>query len=191
MDQQAPRSEPTSSGSGDRGGLAPLVALGGAVVVIIGSFLPWISIVGDSSSGWDLYRDRADAGAGVFVVDHLFDRDWPFLTGLTTLLMGAGLALLAIVVIALGRRSTQRTYRLPTLVAYPIVAASALATLAFGSLNFMSYFGKPAGTDASLELGMVLVQLGFLTAFLAFVVGNSTRTAGPQRDDPGGAPAPR
>jgi len=189
MNEQAMRSEPTSSGSGSRDARAHLVALGGAVVAIIGSFLPWLSIAGDSSSGWDLYRDRADADAGVFVVDHLFGRDWPFLTGLTTLLMGAGLALLAIVVIALARRSTQRTYRLPTLVAYPIVAASALATLAFGSLNFMSYFGKPAGTDASLQFGMVLVQLGFLTAFLAFVVGNSARTAGPQRDDSGGDPS--
>jgi hypothetical protein len=197
--------QPTFAGSSTAGSerkrIGALTGLGGALLMIGGSFVTWIESFGTGFSGWDLYDSQNDVGKFPFMIDETFRSTFdPFFTGGTTVALGLVLAGLAIAVLLAPERpaGTTRTRVHPAL--YVAVVLAVVAAFLVAAINLRTYFGRPDGVDVSLAVGFWIPVVGIaLAAFgLTSAAGRTRRELAaarqgppvPPRAAPAPAPAP-
>jgi hypothetical protein len=161
--------QPTFAGSSTAGSqrkrIGALTGLGGAVLMIGGSFMTWIESFGTSFSGWDLYDSQNDLGEFPFVIDKMFRSTFnPFFTGGATVALGLLLAGLAVAVLLAPERAEGigRTRVHPAL--YVSVALAVVAAFMVAFANLWTYFGRPDGVDVSLAGGFWVPIVGIALA---------------------------
>jgi hypothetical protein len=154
-----------------------LIGLGGALLMIGGSFVTWLESFGTSFSGWDLYDSQNDIGEFPFMIEKMFRSTFdPFFTGGATVALGLLLGGLSLAVLLAPERpaSTSRTRVHPLL--YVAVVLAVVAAFLVVIINLRTYFGRPDGVDVSLAVGFWIPVVG-----VALAAYGSTSAAGRTR----------
>ena len=137
-------------------------------LMVVASFMSWISVAGSTYSGWDLVQHQRDADANPLVVWNALTADdgsdVPYLTAWVSILSAAWIAAwTAVLVVVQTRRHDDP---LPRGLATGVVLAIILGAVG-GIQN--SYFYVSA-SDVSLEAGSILLWASTIVACLAGVI---------------------
>jgi hypothetical protein len=158
--------------------LGVAITLLGSGLMMVSSFLPWLKQHSLVVSGWDIWTKYLHPGDNPFVIWNMFSRFSPFVTGLTTLLAGAAVAFVAMVVLFVPRVPLGSGLRVATWVRVVTVLAFIPAILA-AVFNLMSTLFYRAD---SMQYGLIVLEAGFGAAAIglnmAMGLFNSTATYG-------------
>jgi hypothetical protein len=164
--------EPTDAGIASSRALGALATIAGALVMIGGVFLPWLSYPGgEKLSGWSLYQHHVNSGGNGFVITRVFsERATSVLfTGFTMLIAGIVVALAALWVLGLSRRDRLGVHRLGGHVTLPAMQLANL-TMGLGIINLVMVLTggsepvKPGLGLYVLIAGGLVLCLGMFTA---------------------------
>jgi len=171
--EPAPTTSTPARDSGSGGSPLALIALVGALIVIGATFAPWLGQGGDGVfsdsrvelSGWDFYDDRdrlAEEPNSFYLEESFLEDDAPFFNGLSTVIAGAAVGIVAIGLLAMRGRSSG----LDALLAFLALAAAVLV-LVVCFTNLISYLRAGDENLAGLKWGLLLIWIG---AFLGAAV---------------------
>lgn len=158
--------------------LGVTITLLGSGLMMVSSFLPWLRQHSLVASGWDIWTKHLRPGDNPFVIWDMFSRFSPFVTGLTTLLAGAALVLVALVVLLVPKVPLGNRLVIPTWVRLVTVLAFIPAVLAvvFNLISALTYEAD------SVQYGLVVLAVGFGVAAIglnmAMSLFNATATYG-------------
>ena len=157
-----------------------LVAAAGGAAMIAGTYITWLSAGGTGFSGWDFYHMRSDVQQNVFFIGHMFTKTSPFLTGLSTLIIGIALVVIAALTVVLpaSRSSAERSGKWtvnPGLAM--LVVLLAVCVLVGGIWNMVSWLTTGRDSNASAGAGLYVVAAGGIAGFMGLVRAVSHRTA--------------
>jgi Protein of unknown function (DUF2510) len=159
-----------------------VIAVAGGVAMIVGTYLSWVSAAsaGLRATGWDYYRMHSEMHYSVFVTaGSMFTKTSPSLTGLSTLVIGIVLVVLAVLVLALPSsqavtgRASKRDVN-PALAA--LVLLLAICVLVGGVWNLVTYFTTGPHSGVSAGAGLYVVAAGGIAGFSGLVRAVSHRT---------------
>jgi hypothetical protein len=140
--------------------LGVAITLLGSGLMMVSSFLPWLKQHSLVLSGWDIWTKHLRPHDNPFVIWDMFSRFSPFVTGLTTLLAGAAVAIAALVVLFAPRVPMGKGFRAPTWVRAITVLAFIPAILA-AVFNLISALAYEAD---SMQYGLAVLAAGFVAA---------------------------
>jgi hypothetical protein len=134
----------------------------------MGSFKPWLSGV----TGWDIYEARDRSGDNPFIVWDMFTHFDPFVTGLTTVLIGGLAGLVALGVLLAPKKAPPSRLYVPGI----LLSLEALVMIA-GILTMIANFASATSVYASrlgikIEYGFFMVVAGIIAVMVGFVVEN-------------------
>ena len=149
-----------------------VVAAAGGAAMIAGTYMTWLSAGGAGFSGWRFYQMESDVQQNVFWIGHMFTGTSPFLTGLSTLIIGIALIVLALLAVALpaspsaaGRAGKWEVNS--GLVILVIVLA--VCVLVGGVWNMASWLTTGRDSNTSAGAGLYFVAAGGIAGFMGLV----------------------
>ncbi len=155
-----------------RRGLGGLAALVGGAAMVVSVFLPWFTAGTESVTGWDSVNTKVTQirSTGDFFKSPAFaDTGFsPFFTGLSILIAGGLLVLLALAMLASLRGGA---FRLPAAGQFILGLLAALIA-AVGVTNLASLYATGPGTGViKPEYGLFILTAGALEGLLGVLVG--------------------
>ena len=149
-----------------------VVAAAGGVAMIAGTYMTWLSAGAAHVSGWNLYHEEADLNQNVFYIGHMFTKTSPFLTGLTTLIVGIALVVIVALTMALpaSRSSAERAGKWAVNPGVALlVVLLAVCVLVGGVWNMVSWLTTGRDSNASAAAGLYVVAAGGIAGFMGLV----------------------
>jgi hypothetical protein len=162
---------------GSRALMGALASLGGALLVLAGTWLPWLTSDEEDLTGWEMLELRTEYDENRFAVGEMFrDSFDPFFTGGTTLALGV----LALALVGIGLLVAMAG---PSGALSPPLRFAALGTFAAASaamsLNVLSILRAPSEVRdlVGIGLGLLVVMLGGLIGVVGMVLAGSPTPA--------------
>jgi hypothetical protein len=156
-----------------RRGLGGFAALLGGVLMVVSVFLPWLSAVGVSLTGWDTVNTQISEirSTGDFYKNSFFSESGfsPFFTGLSILIAGGLLILIGLAMLASLRGGA---FRLPAAGQF-ILAILAVLIAVVGVTNLASLYATgPGGGILDPQYGLFILTGGAIIGFLGGLLGS-------------------
>jgi len=158
--------------------VSAIIGLVGGVLVVVGTFLAWLSYGPMSFTGWDLYDARSKASANVFAIKEMFSGWSPFFTGLTTLICGVVLIVVALLVLVLpgSRTPGSKEVNVGLGVVLTLITVLAVAPCLWNPFEWvMNGRDKSFGVGIETGVGLWLVLAGAIAALLGITSGLARR----------------
>ncbi len=160
-----------------------LVAAAGGAAMIAGTYMTWVSVPGfGAPTGWDYYRMHSEMQYGVFVTaGSMFTKTSPLLTGLTTLIVGIALVLLALLVVVLPASQAavgQGSKREVNAGVAALVLLLAVCAFVGGVWNLVTWFTTGPHGGVSAGAGLYFVAAGGMAGLSGLVRAVTGRSVG-------------
>jgi len=158
--------------------VSAIIGLVGGALVVGGTFLDWLSYGPMSFTGWDLYDARSEASANVFAINEMFSGWSPFFTGLTTLICGVVLIVVALLVLVLpgSRTPGSKEVNVGLGIVLTLITVLAVAPCLWNPFEWvMNGRDKSFGVGIEAGVGLWLVLAGAIAALLGITNGLARR----------------
>ena len=143
-----------------------VLMLAGGLTLVVATFLNWLHD-GTVVTGWELYDVQSRAGENLWVIGDMFSPGTLLFTGLTTLVGGIVVIVLALVALALPISKQSPNFPMRPVLGAPLLFAVFFIFL-LGTFNAFETAVKEAGPGGSI--GLVLCVAASFVAFLGAVV---------------------
>lgn len=150
--------------------LGMAISLVGGGLVIVASFLPWLRHPNVTLTGWDLVDPTRRDGGNPFLIMNAFADFDPMVTGLTTVILGGLMALLAVVTLVSRKQPPPSRAYVPDeviLVMVPIMGCAMLAAI-FNVVSAFSPNASSAGVE--IEYGLFVLCAGVIVWLVGMLV---------------------
>jgi hypothetical protein len=158
-------------------GIGALVAVAGALLMILGIFLPWLEYADVRRlSGWKVYQDHVDSGGNGFVVTRVFSDEATSIlfTGFTILIAAILVVLAALWVLGLARKGGLGLRKLEGPVAFPAIQLANLA-LGLAIIDLVMVLAGDHADPVQAGPGLFVVVAGGLLACIGMFAAVRTR----------------
>jgi len=176
-----------------RSGAGGLVAIGGGVLVVLATFMTWMSFQGFGISGWDLVdADRRPSGNFLVIGEAFQDGFNPFVTGAVGLLFGVLLVVVGIVLFVVPKRPPPAALSVHPAVVIPALLGGIVALLVL--LGNVVTIVRSSFVEVSPGIGLILAIVGVIAGLVGVVLasiggGRAAARPAPAGAYPTGAPA--
>jgi hypothetical protein len=150
--------------------LGMTIALVGGGLVIVASFLPWLRHPNVTLTGWDLVDSTPRGGGNPLLIMNAFAEFDPMATGLTTVILGGLMAMLAVVVLVAPKQLPPSRAWVPDeviLIMVPIMGCAMLAAI-FNVVSALSPNASAAGVE--IEYGLFVLCAGVVVWLVGMLV---------------------
>jgi len=157
--------------------IGALVAVAGALLMILGIFLPWLDYADARRlSGWKVYQDHVDSGGNGFVVTRMFSAEATsiLITGFTILIAAILVILAALWVLGLARKGGLGLRKLEGPVAFPAIQLANLA-LGLAIIDLVMVLAGNHADPVQAGPGLYVVVAGGLLACIGMFTAVRTR----------------
>jgi hypothetical protein len=143
-----------------------VIALVGSAVMIIGSLQPWLRYHTSTLSGWDIFDTTSHTGDNPFFIWDMFSSFGPFVTGLTTVLIGALAGTLAVMILVAPKKALPSRFYIPYGLHFLLVTILFIGMFALipTVMTALSSDATKAGWD--VEAGLFVVVGGFIVTIV-------------------------
>lgn len=155
--------------------VSAIIGLVGGALVVGGTFLDWLSAGPLAFTGWDIYDVQSKGSENIFVLKEMFDGWSPFFTGLTTLICGVVLIVVALLVLVLrgSRTPGSKEINVGLSVFLSLIATLAVLPCLWNAFEWVTN-GRDFGVVDS-AVGLWLVLAGAIVALLGITSGLARR----------------
>jgi small-conductance mechanosensitive channel len=147
-----------------------VIALCGSTVMIAGSFAPWLGHLTSTLSGWDIFDSTSLTGDNPFIIWSMFARFDPFVTGLTTVLIGALAGLLAVMILVAPKKALPSRFYIPYGLHFLLVMILVIGIFALIPTVMTALSGDATRSGWHIENGLWIVVLGFIATIVGLAM---------------------
>jgi small-conductance mechanosensitive channel len=147
-----------------------VIALCGSGLMIAGSFGPWLRRLASTVSGWDIFEATSGTGENPFFIWDMFSRFDPFVTGLTTVLIGALAGLLAVLILVAPKKAPPSRFYIPHGLHFLMIMILVVGMIALMATLVSAWGSNATRAGTHIESGLWTVVVGFIVTFVGLVI---------------------